>query len=114
MYYEVFKSLIYREPCIPQRLYCCCYVNKKAKYSHNKKCKGELYKGTVEGKPIVVCSQCHAVNFYEKFIWNCPLCGIRFYYNGLKYKKEVDTNEKDKIIKNMNNHRILSSFEKYR
>ena len=114
LYYEVFKSLIYREPCIPQRLYCCCYVNKKAKYSHNKKCKGELYKGTVEGKPIVVCSQCHAVNFYEKFIWNCPLCGIRFYYNGLKYKKEVDTNEKDKITKNMNNHRILSSFEKYR
>ena len=117
LYYEVFKSLIYKEPCIPQRLYCCCYVNKSAKYSHNKKCKGELYKGTVEGKPIVVCGQCHAVNFYEKFIWNCPLCGIKFYYNGLKYKKEVESNEKEKPIMNvleMKNHKILSSFEKNR
>ena len=33
LYYEVFKSLIYKELCAPQRLYCCCYVNKKAKYS---------------------------------------------------------------------------------
>ena len=117
LYYEVFNSLIYREPCTPQRLYCCCYVNKNVKYLHNRKCKGELYKGTVEGKPIVVCGLCHAVNFYEKFIWNCPLCGIRFYYNGLKYKREIEINEKDKPVMNimeMKNHKIISSFEKYR
>ena len=115
----VFKSLLYKELCFPQKLYCCCLINKNVKYFHNKNCRGELYKGTVEHKSIVVCGECHAVNFYEKFIWICPSCGIKFYYQGAKHKKEIE-NDKYLLFKNSTkqnskkkNHKTLYSLEKY-
>ena len=117
----VFKSLLYKELCFPQKLYCCCLINKNVKYFHNKNCKGELYKGTVDNKSIVVCGECHAVNFYEKFIWICPSCGIKFYYQGTKHKKEIE-NDKNLVIKNnikqnsknkVKIHKTLYSLEKY-
>ena len=46
----------------------------------------------------------HAINYYEKFIWTCPLCEIKFYYNGKKYEKE-NTNKRK--------YKMLYSLEKY-
>ena len=100
----VFNSLLNKEICIPQKLYCCCLIRRNNKYTHNKKCNGELYKGFLNKNQIVVCSKCHAVNYYEKFIWTCPLCNIKFYYNGKKHKKETP---------NMQSHKLLYSLEKY-
>ena len=113
----VFKSLLYKEICIPQKIYCCCLINKKVKYFHNKNCKGELYKGVIQNKPIIVCEKCHAVNFYEKFIWICPICGIKFLYQGSKYKKESESNKNltttNYLKENLKNHKALYSLEKY-
>jgi len=100
----VFNSLLNKEICVPQKLYCCCLIRRNNKYTHNKKCNGELYKGFLNKNQIVVCSKCHAVNYYEKFIWTCPLCNIKFYYNGKKHKKETI---------NMQSHKLLYSLEKY-
>ena len=100
----VFNSLLNKEICVPQKLYCCCLIRRNNKYTHNKKCNGELYKGFLNKNQIVVCSKCHAVNYYEKFIWTCPLCNIKFYYNGKKYKKDIP---------NMQSHKLLYSIEKY-
>ena len=87
---EVWKSLIYKNLALPQKIFCCFDKEKKEniKYFHDKKCKGELYKGEMNGKEIVVCGKCHAVNFYEKFIWTCPICNTRYYYHGKKHKNE--------------------------
>jgi len=87
---EVWKSLIYKKLALPQKLFCCFEKEKKEniKYFHDKKCKGELYKGEMNGKEIVICGKCHAVNFYEKFIWTCPICQTRYYYHGKKHKNE--------------------------
>jgi hypothetical protein len=72
----------------------------------------------VDDKPIVVCGKCHAVNFYVKFVWICPLCGIKFYYQGTKYRKEIENN-KNLVIRNnlndnneLNNHKYMNSIEK--
>ena len=101
---SVFECLLNREISLPQKLYCCCFIKKNTKYFHNKKCDGELYKGLLDNKSIVVCGKCHAVNYYEKFIWICPICNIKFYYNGQKYKKDIT---------NIKNTKTCYSLEKY-
>jgi len=129
---SVFKCLLYKELCYPQKTYCSCLINRNTNYYHNKNCEGELYKGILNNKLIVVCGKCHAVNYYEKFIWKCPLCKTKFYFNGQKYKSEI-TKNKSIFIKNYNKnintpkfinkekelnslikkHKILYSLEKY-
>jgi len=37
-----------------------------------------LYFGEYNSKTIIVCEKCKAINFLAKFIWTCPLCGVRF------------------------------------
>ena len=101
---SVFECLLNKEISLPQKLYCCCLIRHNTKYFHNRKCDGELYKGSLDSKSIVVCSKCHAVNYYEKFIWICPLCNIKFYYNGKKYKKEIT---------NIKSTKTFFSLEKY-
>jgi len=57
----------------------CCDGNVYSKvFYHKKECSGEVYLGRLENKPIVVCSKCKSMNFYEKFTWTCPLCNNRF------------------------------------
>ena len=91
---EVWRSLIYKKLALPQKLFCCFEKEKKEniKYFHDRKCKGDLYKGEMNGKEIVICGKCHAVNFYEKFIWTCPICNTRYYYHGKKHKNLVNNN----------------------
>ena len=101
---SVFKCLLYKEKALPKKLYCCCLIKNDTKFTHNKKCDGELYKGLLNENSIVVCSKCHAINYYEKFIWTCPLCEIKFYYNGKKYEKENINKRK---------YKMLYSLEKY-
>ena len=98
---EVWKCLLYKNPALPKALFCCAEKekNKNIKYFHDKKCKGELYKWSYDDRDIIVCGLCHAVNFYEKFIWTCPICNLRFNYHGKKQKNENENN-KNLILKN--------------
>ena len=55
-----------------------------------------LYFGQYNSKTIIICEKCKAINFLEKFIWTCPLCGVRF----------KDREDKSNIINNeMSNKR---------
>ena len=62
-----------------------CRCKKKNKnlskliFFHKEECKGELYKGILLDKPILVCSKCKAINFEDKFTWICPICNIKFH-----------------------------------
>ena len=107
---EVWKCLLYKIPAFPKKNVCCLENEKNGdvKYYHDKKCKGELYKWAVEGKDIIVCGLCHAVNFYEKFIWTCPICNMRFNYHGKIYKN--DETDKNLILKNNSKVNLKSSF----
>ena len=114
---EVWKSLLYKKEALPQKLFCCLAKEKNlnVKYFHDKKCKGELYKGMVDGKEIVICGTCHAVNFYEKFIWTCPICFSRFYYHGKKHQNENITSTNNLILKSSSKIRLKNtSLQKYK
>ena len=73
-------SLIMKKKAAPRQLPCNCEKDMtKLTFYHKEECKGELYKGTLIDKEIIVCSKCHAINFEEKFTWICPICSIKFH-----------------------------------
>ena len=59
-------------------------------FYHNKKCNGELYKGTLFNKDIIVCSKCLYSNYIEEFIWTCPLCNNEITENNNDIDKEKE------------------------
>jgi len=98
---EVWKCLLYKNIALPKKLFCCGEnkKNKNIKYYHDKKCHGELYKWIINEKEIIVCGLCHAINFYEKFIWTCPFCKLKYNSHGKKDRNENENN-KNLILKN--------------
>ena len=56
-------------------------------FYHKKDCEGILYVGELNHKIIIVCEKCKAINFYERFIWTCPSCGVRF-RDKIRYKSK--------------------------
>ena len=77
----------------------CCKLNVFFNnFYHKNSCKGILYIGELNGSLIVVCEKCHAINFYDRFIWTCPLCGKRF-------RDKMKINSKNDFINNVDNNK---------
>ena len=110
-------ALLMKIKASPSMLPCCKKDIKELEFYHKEECKGILYKGYLNGKIILVCKKCHAMNFLEKFNWICPLCGKKFHsyntnssssfkYNRINYSHEKikanlnnnDLNHKNKIL----------------
>ena len=72
------KALLFKEPSFPSELPCCKVNPEELVFYHKEECKGELYRGNLNRKEIVVCSKCRAMNFVSHFIWICPLCHRKF------------------------------------
>ena len=72
------KAFLFKEPSYPNELPCCKSSPEELIFYHKDECKGELFKGFLNKKEIIVCSKCRAMNFTDKFIWTCPLCKKRF------------------------------------
>ena len=73
------NALIMKIKANPKILPCCKKEAKDLTFYHKEECKGILYKGFLNGKEILVCKICHAMNFIDKFHWICPLCGKKFH-----------------------------------
>ena len=88
----ISRTVLYKNKAFPPYLLCCNgEITDKTKFYHKKECKGELYKGYLNNKEIVVCEKCHALNNFEKFCWLCPLCGQTFrIYDKIKNHKNND------------------------
>ena len=101
-------TLLMKIKASPSLLPCCKKDIKELEFYHKEECKGILYKGYLNGKIILVCKKCHAMNFLEKFNWICPLCGNKFHsYNtnsssSFKYNRINYSHEKIKA--NLNNN----------
>ena len=75
----------------------CCNLSKeeieKNKFIHKRQCNGLIYKGVLNNKPIVVCSKCHMLNYYERHNWLCPICKQRFRLKDYINKDNDNENE---------------------
>ena len=72
------KTLLFKKLAYPTELPCCNYNVKDLHFFHKEECNGQLYKGKLSDKEIIVCNKCHAMNFYDKFVWTCPKCHKKF------------------------------------
>ena len=95
-------ALLFKKKIYPNELPCCKINNiKELNFYHKDGCNGELYKGILNKKEIIVCSKCKAMNFSDKFYWTCPLCKIRFRnkkgYWGTLFEKKEDNLIDDKF-----------------
>ena len=102
------KAFLFKERAFPNELPCCKRTPEELIFYHKDECKGELYKGILNKKEIIVCSKCRAMNFTDKFIWTCPLCKKRFrnhksVWGNLFKKKEYSIENSDSKSNNRYN-----------
>ena len=103
-------ALIKRIKAAPKKLPCGCRKDlSNLIFYHKEECKGELYKGTLMDKNIIVCSECHAINFEDKFSWICPICGAKFHLHSVIGTKPF---AKKKYIINKSFNRSLKMNER--
>ena len=57
-----------------------------------------LYFGKYKDDSIIVCEKCHAINYYENFIWTCPKCQNRFKEENDIIIKDIKDDNEDYII----------------
>ena len=82
------QTLLTKHKAHPNRISCKCKINIFfSNFYHKKECDGILYVGELNHKIIIVCEKCRAINFYERFIWTCPSCGVRF-RDKIRYKNK--------------------------
>ena len=94
---EVIKKIIrqtlyLKQYAHPNKVPCCKLNVFFTEFYHKKKCEGVLYTGELNQEVIIVCERCHAVNFYERFIWTCPRCGNKFRDESKKENNLSDDN----------------------
>ena len=94
-------TLLIKKKAHPNKISCCKNIDILTQnFFHKKECQGLLYFGEYNSKIIIVCEKCKAINFLMKFIWTCPICGIRF-----KDKSTFNNiNEGNRQINNNNNY----------
>ena len=105
---EIVKKIIKQTLFLKQRAHpCkvpCCKINVFfTEFYHKKKCPGILYTGELNGDIIIVCDKCHAINYFDRFIWTCPKCGNKF-------KDEKDNNiSEDTSEATTNSYKTISN-----
>ncbi len=70
------NAILYKEPATPSNP--CCPLRKNFPFIHKKECTGKIYLGEYNKNKIIVCEKCRMMNFYDNFIWTCPICRKRF------------------------------------
>ena len=96
---KIIKQTLYLKQFAHPNKVPCCKVNVfYSEFYHKKKCDGILYTGELNHEVIIVCEKCHAVNYYERFIWTCPKCGNKFREDD----KDNSVNEENSNMSNNN------------
>ena len=70
-------ALLLKETAKPENINFCNNCGKNlndCKFFHKFNCKGELYMSKLYDENVIICSKCHRINYYNKFIWTCPYC----------------------------------------
>ena len=62
--------------------YCPCKGHKCNNYTHKKDCDGKLFITYLHERKMIICQKCKAMTKYNKYIWCCKICGIKFRDDG--------------------------------
>ena len=97
---KIIKQTLYlKQYAHPNKVPCCKVNTFFTEFHHKKKCNGVLYTGELNDEVIIVCEKCHAINFYQRFIWICPKCGNHFRDDEHKEVYLSDESDKNNTFK---------------
>ena len=100
------NSIFNKEVAIPE--YCPCKGHKTTNYTHKKECNGKLFITYLHERKMVICEKCKAMTKYNKFIWCCPTCGVKFRDDGSQNENYHINNDLNASSKE--NSEIISTF----
>ncbi len=91
-------SLLVKEKAHPGIIPCCKNLDENELFFYHKKdCRGSLFFWILNNKVIVICDKCKAINYFSRFIWTCPNCGLHFKAK----KEEIEEKIKKTLFKNL-------------
>jgi ribosomal protein L37AE/L43A len=86
------KNSIYNnEKALPE--YYPCKGHKCDNYTHKKECNGKLFITYLHDRKMVICQKCKAMTKYNKYIWCCKICGVKFRDDGSQNENIEINNE---------------------
>ena len=107
------RTLLIKNKAYPKKIPCCdLNIDKSTIFYHNINCKGILYIGKYLDNFIIVCEKCHAINYYEEFVWTCPKCQNRFEEEKNIIIKDTKLQNEDFIIEKEKEENNKVIFEK--
>ena len=112
-------ALLIKEKAHPGILPCCKnFELNDLIFFHKKECKGSLYFWVLNQKLIVICEKCKAINYFNRFIWTCPNCGLHFRDKKEEIEEKIKKNLFNNLKSNINmklllGDEILSNFNIY-
>ena len=103
-------SIFNKEIALPE--YCPCKGHKCDNYTHKKECDGKLFITYLHDRKMVICHKCKAMTKYNKFIWCCTICGIKFRDDGSQNENiQINNDNDDNNLNTLNNNKS-STFGK--
>ena len=110
------QTLLLKHLAHPNKMPCCRLNVYFTSFYHKNSCRGILYVGELNNSMIIVCDKCHAINFYDRFIWTCPECGKRFRDRAKLLNNNINThsnnNNNINSIQNENNNNNVHAERK--
>ena len=101
-------ALLIKQKAHPGVLPCCQDLDEKNMiFKHKKDCSGILYFWILNTKIIVICEKCKAINYFNRFIWTCPNCGLHFRAKKEEMEEKIKKNLISNLKKKFNIHIIL-------
>ena len=96
------NSIFNNEIALPQNYP--CKGHKCENYTHKKECDGKLFITHLNERKMVICQKCKAMTKYNKYIWCCKICGVKFRDDGSQ-------NENIQINNDINASNILDNSQ---
>ena len=100
------NSIFNNQIALPE--YCPCKGHKCENYTHKKECDGKLFITYLHDRKMVICHKCKAMTKYNKFIWCCNICGVKFRDDGSQNENILINND----YNNDNNINNINTFDK--
>ncbi len=94
------KGLLEKISAIPKKIKC---GHNSENIVHKSNCDGKLYITELNGTEMIVCSKCKAMTKFDTFIFECPICNMKFKGNEENLEEEFKAFSKCKTIKEKNN-----------